>query len=271
MKISTLVNAHGNTAIVADSIDAIKTWVSDDVLMIVDDAHWESWGKDVSLPVHKLQGLYHNYYRAPYRNLTCGLKSLVDLWNDCDWYCYCEYDVLFTSDAFKQDLVELSDDVWMVGNDARLNTPQRFPFLERILKTSLINSHYLLGCCVFYKGDFLRKLRDDNFFDRFLMYTNDFSNGHFPDCKEEDVWDFGEFLYPTLAGYYGGKIKGMAYWHQRLEQWQGQFKKYPMRWKPELTWEDNSGYASIMHPLKENMDLRWFHKIKRQRLKNARV
>lgn len=266
MKIAVVLNAHGNTPIVADTIDAIKTWVSDEILMVVDGAKWEEWGKDVKLPVYKLQGFYHNYPRAPYRNLTFGLKTAIDHWKDYDWICYCEYDVLFTSSEFKKELADAQKhNVWCVGNDLRY-TKYNLPFLDKIFGRTIEKYRYLLGCCVFYQTEFLNTLNRIGFFDRFLGMTNEFNEGYFPDYEEQGGYDFGEHLYPTMAAELGGTVGQFAYWNQFLDQWGGNFQKYPMRWKPEIAWKENYPTASILHPVKES-DLRWFHRCLRNRKK----
>ena len=265
MKIATILNAHGNTELVSDTVDAIRTWVSKDVLMVVDDVAWKSWGETVALPVYKLQGFLHDFDHAPYRNLTLGLKAISDLWPDCDWYCYCEYDVLFTSSAFKDDLAKAKkDNIWCLGSNFK-EGDMKFELLEKIIKEKIDSSQYLLGCCVFYSGEFIKKLKQIDFFNRFLAYTNDFSEGFFPFYEIQGGYDFGEHLYPTLAKHYGGGIKEFSYWHQNFAHWNGDFKKYPLRWKPELTWEDNFKEASIMHPVKAYDAIRWFHRVNRNR------
>ncbi|RDJ35110.1 MAG: hypothetical protein DWQ19_09760 [Crenarchaeota archaeon] len=268
-KIATILNAHGKTDLVLDTIDSIKLFAGDDVLVVVDGAHWEDWGQDVKIPAYKIKGFKHNYARAPYRNLTLGLNQASQLF-EADWYAYCEYDVLFTSEYFKKALSRLPKDVWCVGNDHRVGN-FKFPFLEKIIDSKLGDSHYLLGCCVFYKKEFLNKLREVDFFDRFLLYTNEFEKGFFPGYEEQNGYDFGEHLFPTLANHYGGKIAQLANWHQIFEHWLGDFKHYPMRWKPELTWRENFAEASIMHPVKNNLELRWFHRTKRDRIKNGKL
>lgn len=262
MNIATILNVHGDTPTVLDTIDAVKTYVGQDVLVVADGATWESWGKDVKLPVHKIQGFVHGYPKAPYRNLTLGLKAAVETFPEADWYCYSEFDVLFTSDKFKQDLYHAAqNNVWCIGNDLR-HYSMDLPYLDRIVGEKVINYRYLLGCCVFHQGTFLRKLNNIGFFDKFLMMTNEFIEGHFPNFKE---YDFGEHLYPTLAAHFGGQVAQFAVWNQCLEQWNGFFKKYPMRWQPEIGWDDNFDGASILHPVKANNDLRWFHSMKRKR------
>ena len=107
----------------------------------------------------------------------------------------------------------------------------------------------------------MEKLAEMDFFSKLLNYTNCFSQGYFP---KYDGWDFTEHLFPTLANNLGGKVYGLAGWHSDKSQWYGNYKKFPMRWKPELTIKDNYPEASIMHPVK-NTDhpLRRFHREKR--------
>jgi len=268
MKIATVLNAHGHTEMVQDTLDSIRTFVGNDILVVIDGASWNEWGEQLVVPAYKLKGFYHNYPKAPYRNLTLGLKTAVDLWPESDWFCYSEPDVLYTSDGFKKDLsAAQKQNVWCIGNDLRI-ADLKFPYLESMMNIKLKNSYYLLGCCVFYSGEFIRKLKEINFFDTFLTFTNEFTEGHFPDYAEQGGYDFGEHLYPTLANHLGGSVAQFAYWNQLLEQWGGQqFKKYPLRWKPEINWDDNFNEASILHPIKNGSDLRWFHACKRYRKK----
>lgn len=266
MEIGVILNAHGKTELVSDTVDALRTYVSKDILMVVDGAAWDSWGKSVNLPVYKLNGFYHNHPKAPYRNLTYGLQQALEMWPANDWYCYTEYDVLFVSDDFKKNLKKAAEEkVWCIGNDYR-EGDFKFPYLESILNIKLERSCYLLGCCVFYHGDFLRKLKSIDFFNRFLGMTNDFEQGFFPGYEEQMGYDFGEHLYPTLANYYGGQVRQFGKWHHFFEDWVGD-RKMRMRWKPELSWDECMGNQSILHPVKENIDVRWFYQAKRSRKK----
>lgn len=271
MKIATIINAHGNTELTKDTIDAAKTWVSDDILVIIDGASWENWGKDLEIPAYKLDGFYHNVPKSPYRNITLALMQASQQWPDADWYCYSEYDVLFTSSSFKEDLKEAEKrGVWCIGNDLRSGYFQ-FPLLESMLKIKLEESKYLLGCCIFHHKDFINKLKSINFFEKFLNWTNAFSQGYFPHYEEQGGYDLAEHLYPTLANYYGGKIEEFATWHQKFGVWDGNFKKYPMRWKPDLNAENEYfEEAAIMHPIKDPDNLiRKYQQIKRRKLKKG--
>lgn len=265
MKIAITLNAHENTEVVSDCIHAIQKYVTNDIAVIIDGAHWENWGKDADLPAHKIHGFVHNYPKAPYRNLAYGLLETYQLFPDADWYCYSEYDVLFVSDGFKTDLEEAEkENVWCVGNDLR-DYCFNLPYFEKIIGKEISEYKYLLGCCVFYHSKLIKKMVQENFFNKFLEATNEFEKGFFPGYEEQYGYDFGETLFPTMAHYYGGKVAQFANWNQDFNHWTGNFKKYPMRWKPALDWEDNFYENSILHPIKADSELRVFHQEKRNR------
>lgn len=261
MEISVILNAHGDTPLVTDTIEAVHKWVGNNVLVVVDGAAKE-WYEKVDLPAHKISGFWHNCPKSPYRNITLGLMEAVKKWPDSDWYCYMEYDVLFTSDKIRHDLENIGEDVWCVGNDSRhLSDKYDLPLIESIVNMKFNCTKYLLGCCIFHRGEFIRRLQEINFFEKFLYYTNDFSKGFFPNY---DGYDLAEHLYPTLAHHMGGKVAHFANWNQREGKWEGSFKQYPMRWKPELDLHENFSEAVIMHPLKTvDHPIREYHRKKR--------
>jgi hypothetical protein len=258
MKIATVLNSHENSNVFHDTLDSILTWISNDVLVLVDGANWDQFSKQ-ELPVYKIEGLRHECANSPYRNVALGLKSAWDIWQDnVDWYCYTEYDCLFGSSEIVRDLFSADKfGIWCVGNDHRVSDI-KFPLLEVMLKTQINQSHYLLGCCVFYKNTFIKKLAEIDFFERFLYLTNTFSQGFFPNYNKHDI---SEHLYPTLAVHFGGKIGQLADWSEKEQKWTGN-PKYPVRFRPDLEqgWQD----ACIMHPLKEyDNPVRQYHRKKR--------
>jgi hypothetical protein len=261
MEISVILNAHGDTPVVTDTIEAVQRWVTSNTLVVVDGAS-KDWYKE-DIPAHKLSGFWHNCPKSPYRNITLGLMEAYKKWPNSDWYCYMEYDVLFTSDNFKRHLLSVDEDVWCIGNDSRhIQDKYDLSPIEKISNMKFNCNKYLLGCCIFYKGTFIKRLQEINFFEKFLYYTNDFSNGFFPNYKG---YDLAEHLYPTLAHHMGGKVAHFANWNQKKEEWEGNYKQYPMRWKPELEISENFEEANIMHPLKSvDHPIRQYHKKKRE-------
>jgi hypothetical protein len=244
MNIATVVNVHGNTELVLDTLDAIKTWVTDKILVVVDGANWDSWGRDVQFPAHKLCGFSQRSARAPYRNVALGLQQACSMWPDLDWLCYTEYDCLFTSDRFKKNL-EMADErnVWILGNDGRVDH-YTIPWLESWVGP-MKTSYYLLGCCQFFSRKLLDKFAEIKLFDKFLHFSSSFS-GQVPSYPGYDI---SEHMYPSLARHFGGNVGVFASWDGG--HWHGSSDVFPMRWKPEVTLQEcNLKEVSIIHPLK---------------------
>lgn len=266
MKIAAILNVHNDTELVLDTIDSIRTWATDNIIIVVDGASWPHWGKDLELPVPKIEGLKHGKPSSPYRNYMLGMMYGCRTYPDADWYVYTEYDALFASSQFKEDLKYANENnVWCVGNDARWDRKYDLGLLETISKKKLTCARYLLGCCHFHKGDFIRQLEQEKFFERLLFYTNPFDNGYFPGFSEKKGYDFGEWILPTLAGGMGGQVGQFAEWQQNKNRWGGNYKKYPMRWQPDLEPTENFRDACILHPIK-NLD----HPIRKYHAENRR-
>lgn len=271
MKVATIINSHGDTDCVLDTIDSVLKFVGPEAILIVDGGNWDNWGKNLVAPIYKLEGFYHGCNRAPYRNVALGIKQAWSMWgNKVDWFCYIEYDCLFGSSEFKNYL-KVADEkgIWCLGNDYRMGK-FNFPLIEQMLRCKLGVSSYLLGCCVFYKNVFVEKLVESNFFEKFLYMTNEFSGGFFPHYEQQGGYDLSEHLYPTLAGKFGGKIGELACWDESSMSWRGEFKKFPLRYRPDLCQINGENIdlfkeASICHPVKDfSNPIREYYRKKRQ-------
>lgn len=264
MEISIVLNAHRDTELLKDTVDAIRTYCTNQILVVVDGTHWD-WTKDLTVPASYLKGFPHNTFRSPYRNVAYGLMSALKKWPDSDWYCYCENDVLFASKEFSSDLAAADrENIWCLGTNVRIGEV-KIPYLERILGLSFQKSFYVLGCCMFLSGKFVRRLHRDDFFKKLLTYTNGFENGFFPGY---DGYDLSEHMYPTLADYYGGGVAQFSTWYSKWEKWDGDYRKYPIRWKPEIS--ECYPETSILHPLKTvNHPIRQI--LREKRKKDGRV
>jgi hypothetical protein len=267
VKIAALINAHHPDDLLKDTLYSILTWVTKDVLVVTDGAFRSEWPSEFYVPL--VEGFYHNFRWGPYRNEMLGLISCSRMHNDADWYLYCEPDVLFASQGFKSDLQQAQKDgIWCLGFDHR-DTKCELPFLEKIFGEKLGNTQYLIGCCVFYNGEFLRRLRDIGFLDNFLSMTNEFKHGFFPDCPEQDIIDVSEHLYPTIAKHWGGGVRGLTYWNQTLQTWTGpKILEYRVRWRPEIVIDEFSKEVCIFHPIKDiNSSIRQIHQMYRLKVK----
>ena len=259
MELALVLNVHNNPELVLDSVDAISTYATNNILLLVEKSGWKHF-QDV--PLKKVEGFAHKAPKSPYRNMALALKMVTETWPNSDWYCYCESDVLFASSRFKFDLEKAEEHgVWMLGNDGRVDTTV-MPLIESLMGSSFKSSYYLLGCCLFFHKNFINKLKEIDFLDRFLNLTNGFDGGDFPLYKGYDI---SEHMYSTICRHLGGKIGVFAHYDE-YGKWHGSYQYFPVRWKPELDIEkDNFPQASVLHPLKNLQNpIRVLHRQKRQ-------
>ncbi len=271
MKITAILNTHGVPNETLDTIDSIRHYMTDRIMVVVDGVAWNQY-EELAIPAYKLKGFNHNWHRSPYRNIVLGLLTAGQKWiADTDWFCYLEYDVLVTSSAYKSDLKELEKNgVWLAGNDYRTNQNVNLRYLETIAKEKFGEKVYMLGACLFYHRDFIKVLLENEILERFLYYTNGFQQGFFPYFE---AWDLTEHALPTMVKHFGGGIHQFAVYNKELCIWAGNHTRYPIRFRPELTLsEDYFLHASIMHPIKSfDNPLRLFHRSKRQRKHEERI
>lgn len=245
--VAVVLNAHENSPVFRDTLESVRHHWTDDVLVVADAKNWGGF-KGSELGVRKLEGFYHGRSSAPYRNVCLGLMKAWESWGESkSWYCYMEYDCLVASDSVGEDLAA-REGLWILGNDHRVGGG-RIDFLERFQRRRL-DLHYLLGCCLFLSRDFMKAMAGDDFFERFLSFTN-FNAGEVavrrPDGKEEMAYDLSEFLYPTLCVDYGGRVGELACWQGGV--WRGDGARYPMRFRPDLE-EGVFDGACVLHPAK---------------------
>lgn len=252
-KIAVVLNAHENSLVLKDTLESIRFYWTNNVLIAADGKNWAEFRDDERLPALKLEGFFHGKPSSPYRNMCLGLMNAWSIWGDqVDWYVYMEYDCLVSSGETLNHLKAADEaGLWLIGNDRRLNTMQ-IPFLNRFEKTEL-QIHYFLGCCLFFNKKFMQEMKNRNFFERFLTFTNFYDDIYFlndKSGKKEMVYDLSEFLYPTLAVHYGGKIQEIACWTDTNGPWRGDHEHYPMRFRPDLT-EQPFQKACVLHPMKK--------------------
>lgn len=261
MKLACLLNAHENNSLVSDTIDSIFTYATKDILLLVDGASWSQFD-GFQQPVSLMCGFKHGCPKAPYRNVALGLKMLYENWPNADWYFYSEPDVLFSSDRFKANLIHADKmGVWMLGNDGHVDDKE-MPLVESMLGGKFKSYYYLLGCCQFFSHEFMERLQEVDFFDRFLNLTNHFSEGYMPGYSG---YDLSEHLYPSLCRHFGGNV-GVFASYDETGQWHGAYQYFPMRWRPQISPEtENFPEASIIHPVKDfDSPIRVWHREKRK-------
>lgn len=264
MDIAAVLNVHSQPSVILDTIDSIKTYMTEKIIVLIDGASWPIL-KNEQFGVAKIEGFYHNIAKSPYRNVALALQTIYETYPEADWYCYTEYDVLFASERFKRNL-EFAEKmgVWMLGNDGHVDE-EALVLISAMLDEPFKNSYYLLGCCQFFHRNFLIKLMEINFFERFLNMTNGFKDGFFPFYNG---YDLSEHMYPTLCRHFGGNIGVFAHYDE-FKTWHGAYEYFPVRWRPEIDpITENFANASIIHPLKTlDHPLRIQHRERREKWK----
>jgi len=278
MKIATILNCHEENDLLRDTLDSIRCFLSKDILLVIDGFSKSNF--DSIKCVHKLKGFTHNCAKSPYKNVILGLMNAWKIWEEeADWYCYTEPDCLFAQNNIAQDLQKRN--CWLIGNDLCKENINKnfednmFPFVENFLKKKLDHTYYLIGCCLFFKKDFIKKLNELNFFEKILYYTNAFNKNNYPKYKGYDI---SEHLFPTLAWNLGGGLGEFANF-RNPKNISGNFSKYKMRfgglhyysYKNKLEYSrlndlgiddfESCKNSYIMHPIKDyNNPIRKYHR-----------
>ena len=273
MKIAAIVMTHGKPDVTFDTVDSVRTWLTDDIMLVVDKKGWHHFNNRDPQGCELLEGYTHGISRSPYRNYTLGLMNTYRRWPDHDWYFYVEYDVLVASHWIKKDLEAAQrKGVSFLGCDYRIQD-MTFPLLADILGAgSFQKGHYFLGCCHFIANGFVRQLEERGFFERFLERTAEFKVGEFPGYGRHA---FEEELMPTMCVHLGGKVQELSCWKGgdkgiEKDKWRGAGTRYPVRYTPEIVAREVYPDASIIHPLKSfDHPIRVHYRKNRERIKRA--
>ena len=259
MKIALLLSVHNDLDLVYDTLESIFKYVTEDVLLLIDGASSEEF-KEAPFPVPKIIGYKHGVPKSPYKNMALGLKTIREQIPDADWYCYTEADCFWASDVFKKSLKKAEEQkVWLLGTNGRIDHVQ-MPLVESLINGKFKSAYYMLGALMFFNKDYMNKLEEINFFDKFLSLTSGFESGYFP---QYEGYDINEHMYSTMARHFGGNIGVFSTFMEG--EWHGNYKQYPIRWKPELDPEtEDFEEAVILHPIKKaDHPIRLKHKEKR--------
>ena len=263
MDIATITLAHDKIEVVADTLDSLHSYMSNKNLVVVDEAGWErcDWQ---SLKAVVEKGYYHNFRQGPYRNSALGIWRAAQLWPDVKWYCYFEYDALVLNEGYKKELAQAEKDGCLIVGNEYTTDEFDLPLLEKILTESVTKVYHLGGFCQFMHRDMVQGLMKRGFFERFLEATKGFENGYFPREKGK-MPAFEEELWATLAGYLGGgpaSIRELAGWdgmfvwdggasEPRYNVSHGDWRKFPMRFRPEIGADEVFPETSLVHPVKD--------------------
>lgn len=244
MKIATILNTHDYLDLTFDTLESISTYVSDDILVVVNGK-----ANDFKLPYYKLQGYSQKNARAPFRNVALSLMYAYDLYPNSDWFCYMEWDGVFASSAFKETLKSAEEqNVWMMGTNGRIDCAD-LSLIEAAIGEQFKSVYYMLGAVLFFHSNYMKKLKEIDFFNKFLQLCNGFSN----EIPKYHGYDISEHMYPTMARHFGGNLGVFSTYEEGT--WHGDYKSFPVRWKPDIE-EIDLKCANFVHPLKTMGEIR---------------
>jgi len=244
MQIASILNVHNNPELVRDTIDAQRVWVTDRILLIVDAKGWEMF-QDFTHPDTVIKrGVHHGAPRSPYKNVGIGLLEAYRLWPDSDWFCYSEFDTLFISDSFKEDLERASKSTAIfLGHYPKLKHGGEDHWLVR----ELMEKEYgepacwkSIGCLMFYSKFCMQQFVETNFITRMLDRTSSYQGSHLPDFYDYAV---EEIIFPSAASLFGD-VKALAGYGAPPD-------RYLIKYGYDLHQAEVRDEASVLHPIKD--------------------
>jgi len=240
MRFACLLMTHLDTELTRDTLESIQCYMTSNNLILVDGKFWPHFAR-VNFGCPTMKGLDHGHTCSPYKNQILGLQRLRKLHPDADWYAYVENDVLFATDQYKEDL-ELADKkgAWSAGFEVR-EYYQPWPLLSNRLGIRVLYHRIMIGCCQFYRREFLERLEAMDFYDRFMAICATY-DASFPDYTHVAV---EEGLLPSMCKYFGRATFQMGHWDAGHNQ-----DRYAVRFRP--LWEpgEMTRNFSIIHPIK---------------------
>ena len=246
--LAIVLNVHANPLLVADTLDSIKKWATDKIVVIVDKKGWQNFTNFKHHDTEIMCGVFHGAGRSPYKNLAIGLSRLYEKWPDQDWYGYIEFDVVFLSSFFKNDLAQFADKGCVAaGFEHRYKPNSTSHWLVREIMSSHteeeIDCHKMLGAVMFYTNDCVRSLVKADFYEELLERTKDYKGAKFPNFHDYAV---EEIIFPSAASIFGPLGNFDKLYRNRTI--------YPVRFCPTVRLEEISSGTSIIHPSKKLVD-----------------
>ena len=252
MDIVTIINAHNNPALLKNTIDSVRRWVTDKIIVVIDAAGWYLFS-NFKCPENTelVKGVYHNCYRSPYKNIAIGLNYAYAKYPKADWYNYIESDVMYLNDLFKEDLRAKSDHTDL-GFIQRTGKQGDQWLVEKIFQKKL-PVYFMLGAIHFYSHSCISQLVGIDFFSKVLEETKQYSGAAFPNFSHYAV---EEVIYPTASAVFG-RIGNLGNYDNTIckSSYGNICERYAVRFTPEISEKEVTAFTSIAHPLK-NMQRR---------------
>jgi hypothetical protein len=244
------LNVHANPSLTRRNIDLIKRNVTHNISVLIEGSTYDNWPLDFFKDIQVIEGFKHTAPRNPYKNVFLNLKTTYEKFPNCDWYVFSEFDNFIINENFKNDFQYINENYSLIANDFRQIYCEDNLF-ESSLGIKFENFYCMLGCCYFIKKNFMEILYRE-IFEKFLSFSSFMPQGFYPNFHQYDVT---EVLLPTLCKYYNFDVFSYARFKEEDFSWQGMYKKYMMRFRPNIEFFEVSKQASIIHPIKSENSL----------------
>ncbi|MCK9458457.1 MAG: hypothetical protein M0R80_02290 [Proteobacteria bacterium] len=253
MNIVTIINVHTDPELVQHTIGSVKKWVTDKIVVVVDQRNWDAFK---NFPFQNIDLIKGAFNAPPYKNIAIGMNYAYAKYPNADWYNYIEYDVLYLNDFFKEDLIKRSNcaNLGFCHCIAGCQTDGDLP--RKILNKPELQAEYMLGAVNFYSNNCVQQLMSFDFFNEVLNQTN---NGYnFPNFGHVTV---EEIIYPTAAGAFGPVDNLTDYANPlKISGYGSTCERYAVRYIPNIELDDVTPLTSIIHPSKNlNCPIRQQH------------
>lgn len=232
MEIASALYTHNDDELCLDTLDSIKMWMTEKVMVVVDEANAHNYKGKIKDTIVK-KGLHHGSSRSTHKNMSFSIEQLYYEWQDVEWYCFMEPDVLILDGGFKKDL----QGGWIRGTNHRHGPDWELPLLDKIVGRNVPISCYFLGCIMFLHNQFVKKLVEVNFFKRLMEFTKHYESHVFPDFNG---YSFQEEMFPSIANAFMENSDVPLVGH-----------RYFCRWPVEVQPDELPPGVSIVHPIKD--------------------
>lgn len=251
MEVAVVMNVHGRVDVVRDTIDSIRTWMSNKIVIVVDQLGWEHF-KDFEYPdTHVVCGLPHGKPKSPYKNFCVGFNEVYKKWPNVDWFCYTEYDMVVVSDQFREDLeFGTQNGISCMGRRYyKIGNRRKDHWMAmQILGNRDLPIYKMLGALMFFSRPCVEGLMKFNFFSEVLERSKDYQGTKFPGFCGFAV---EEILFPSAAAAFGPI-------HDLGSDLAGKYLVRP-GWQP-VGLEEIRPHTTFAHPIKKMDERRLYLK-----------
>lgn len=240
MELAVVLNVHNQPELARDTLDALALWATPNIITMVDKKGWNLFKDFKHNKTEVVCGVFHGAKKSPYKNIILGLLKAYEKYPTASWYICTEFDCLFISDGFKEDLQSFENrDVSMLGINIEKKTSNNHWIVKKILGEK-VKQYKALGALMIFSNKCVKTLFDLGFYSQILEITKDYKADHFPNFTDYAV---EEIMLPSAASFVG-EIKPLVI-NRKIQG------KYAVDFGKDIVKEQIKPITSIVHPSKK--------------------